>query len=143
MAETWTERIAVCPALEDRKESGGAGRVRTALLFGKRRLNLYFGSRKTLDGYDKMLSEYTLGVPGLFSLPIRIVRERLIPYTLRTGRCVEPEEMAERLRRDLVNGTEGQILQLDFVSGESGGLFVLTLRAHCIENIAEMRELTP
>ena len=143
MAETWTERTAVCPALEERKEASGAGHSRFALLFGKRRLNLYIGSRKTLDGYDKMLSEYTLGVPGLFSLPIRIVRERLIPYTLRPERCAEPEQMAEDLRRELMNGTEGQLLRLDFVSGESGGLFVLTLRAHCIENIAEARENAP
>lgn len=143
MAETWTERIAVCPAIEERKEAAGAGRSRFALLFGKRRLNLYFGSRKTLDGYDKMLSEYTLGVPGLFSLPIRVVRERLIPCTHRAERCAEPEEMAERLRRDLVGGTEGQILQMDFSSGESGGLLIVTLRAHCIENIAEERAQTP
>ena len=143
MAETWTERIAVCPAIEERKEAAGAGYSRFALLFGKRRLNLYFGSRKTLDGYDKMLSEYTLGVPGLFSLPIRVVRERLIPCTHRAERCAEPEEMAERLRRDLVGGTEGQILQMDFSSGESGGLLIVTLRAHCIENIAEERAQTP
>ena len=136
MAETWTEHIAVCPALEDRKESAGAGHGRVAILFGKRRLNLYLGSRKTLDGYDKLISETALGVPGLFSLPIRIVRERLIPYRLSSAPCLEPEKMAEHLLRKLESDTEGQILQFDFVSGESGGLFSLTLRAHCIENIA-------
>ena len=90
-----------------------------------------------------MLSEYTLGVPGLFSLPIRIVRERLLPCAHSAANCVEPKKMAQRLLRELVNGTEGQILQTDFVSGESGGLFVLTLRAHCIENIAAAGESEP
>ena len=137
MAETWTESVAVCPVLAERKNSADRGRSRFALLFGKRRLNLYFGSRKTLDGYDKMLSEYTLGVPGLFSLPIRIVHERLLPYTVSAEPCCEPENMAERLCHALMNETRGQILQLDFVSAERGGLYILTLRAHCIENIVQ------
>ena len=140
MAETWQELLAVRPASEELKTPRGLSYSRFALVFGKRRINLYLGSGKTLDGCDKMVTEYTLGVSGLFTAPLRLVRERLIPYASREGTDPDIAGMAEGLRALLEAQTEGQILDSRLSSAASRGLLTVTLRAHCIENIARTRE---
>lgn len=140
MAETWYELSAVHPKTEELKTPKGLRRSRFALILGKRRLNLYFSSGKAIDGCDKIISEYTLGAGELFSLPIRIVRERLVPYALSPAPDYDPEETARRLYAFLERRTEGQILSHSFTPGQMGDLHVLTLRAHCTENIARPKE---
>ena len=140
VAETWRELTAVRPAAETEKTPGRWRHSRFALIFGKRRLNLYFSSGKAIDGCDKIISEYTLGAGELFSLPIRIVRERLVPYVLSPAPDYDPEETARRLYAFLERRTEGQILSHSFTPGQTGELHVLTLRAHCTENIARPKE---
>ena len=140
MADTWYELCAACPVREVLKTPAGIPHSRFALVFGKRRLNLYIGSRKTIDGCDKIISEYTLGLEGLFSTPIRLVRERFVPYQTHTGDDYDPSETGRRLYALLESRTEGQILESSLTPGRAGDLYVLTLRAHCTENIAVPRE---
>ena len=136
MADTWYELSAVCPVEERLKTPAGVPHSRFALVFGKRRLNLYIGSGKTIDGCDKIISEYTLGMPGLFSTPLRLVRERFVPYRESPGDDYDPKAAGERLYALLEVRTEGQILESALTPGRAGELHVLTLRAHCTENIA-------
>ncbi|MDO4990254.1 MAG: sporulation protein YqfD [Eubacteriales bacterium] len=140
MAETWRELIAVRPAEETLKTPRSFGISRFALQFGKKRVNLYFGSGKALDGCDKIVAEYTLGVKGLFSTPLRLIRERIVPYDTRVGTDPDPVGMAERLASLLTLSAEGQILERSVSRAEARGLQTVTLRAHCIENIAQTRE---
>ncbi len=140
MAETWYELSAVCPQKEDLKKPAVGSHSRLALLFGKRRLNLYFSSGKAIDGCDKIISEYPVGIKGLFSFPIRLVRERIVPYNTAPGSTYSPGESKQRLYALLERKTEGQILSSSFSPGRAKGLFVLTLRAHCTENIAQPPE---
>ena len=140
MADTWYEISAVCPVKETLKSRTGFPHSRFALVFGKRRLNLYIGSGKTIDGCDKITSEYTLGLEGLFSTPVRLVRERFVPYETRDGDDYNQAAAGRRLYALLENRTEGQILTWNLSPGCSGELYVLTLRAHCTENIAVSRE---
>ena len=140
MAETWRELIAVRPAAETLKTPGSLGFSRFALQFGRKRVNLYFGSGKALDGCDKIVAEYTLGVKGLFSTPLRLIRERIVPYDSFVGSDADPEGMAERLASLLTLSAEGQILESFVSCAEARGLQTVTLRAHCIENIAQTRE---
>ncbi|MBQ9685487.1 MAG: sporulation protein YqfD [Oscillospiraceae bacterium] len=142
MAETWVELNAVCPLEEELKTPTGFSHSRFALIFGKRRVNLYFSSGKAIDACDKIISEYTLGMEGLFSLPIRVVRERIVPCRYTVGDGCDREAMARRLYTGLEQDTEGQILQYSLTEGSDGGLYVLTLRAHCNENIAAPVERT-
>ena len=136
MADTWYELSAVCPVKGWLKTPAGLPHSRFAVVFGKRRLNLYFGSGKTIDGCDKIISEYTLGIPGLFSTPIRLMRERFVPYKTSAGDDYDPNETGRRLYALLESRTEGQILESSLTPGRAGELYVLTLRAHCTENIA-------
>ena len=141
MADTWYELTAVRPLREALKSPRGVPRSRFALVFGKKRVNLYFGSGKAIDGCDKIISEHTLGIPGLFSTPIRLVRERFAPYKLTLGTDCDASELGRRLYALLESGTEGQILSYSLTPGRMGELFALTLRAHCIENIALSRTI--
>ena len=140
MAETWYEISAVHPKTEERKTPKGLRRSRFALILGKRRLNLYISSGKAIDGCDKIISEYTLGAGELFSLPIRVVREQLVPYENSPAPDYDPALTARRLYAMLESRTEGQILSHSFTPGQEGELYVLTLRAHCTENIARPEE---
>ena len=142
IADTWYEISAVCPKEEELKSAAGFPHSRFALVFGKRRVNLYFGSGKTIDGCDKIILEYTLGMDGLFSTPVRLVRERFVPYRSASGNDYNPTETGRRLYAMLESQTEGQILSWSLSPGPIGELHALTLRAHCTENIAQPREIT-
>lgn len=141
MADTWYELTALRPLREALKSPHGVPHSRFALVFGKKRVNLFVGSGKALDGCDKILQEYTLGIPGLFSTPIRLVRERFVPYKLTGGTDWDASELGRRLYALLENRTEGQILSYSLTPGRTGELYALTLRAHCLENIAISRTI--
>ncbi len=140
MADTWYEISAVCPEKEQLKTPAGVPHSRFALIVGKKRVNLYIGSGKTIDGCDKIITEHTLGLEGLFSTPIRLVRERFVPYKTAPGDDYDPGGTGRRLYALLEQRTEGQILSHTLSPGKSGELHVLTLRAHCLENIAQPEE---
>ena len=136
MADTWYELSALSPARELLKTPAGIPHSRFALVLGKKRVNLYIGSGKTIDGCDKIISEYTLGWKGLFSTPVRLVQERFVPYKTAPGDDYDPGRTGRQLRTLLEARTEGQILSCSLSPGRSGEMHVLTLRAHCLENIA-------
>ncbi len=136
LADTWHELSAVCPVREEVKEPGLLSHSRFALVFGKRRINLYFDSGKAIDGCDKIIHEYKLGVEGLFALPVTLVREELIPYDTELQQAYDREAMAQQLEKELLEDVEGEVLSQSFSQGESGGTYVLTLRSHCLEDIA-------
>jgi hypothetical protein len=138
MAETWYELSAVHPKTEELKTPKGLRRSRFALILGKRRLNLYFSSGKAIDGCDKIVSEYTLGQRGLFALPIRVVRETVVPCRTRETKAGFAD-IAARLMTRLQSGLEGQVLEHSCTAAEKDGLLMVTLRAHCMENIALAR----
>ncbi|MBQ1235544.1 MAG: sporulation protein YqfD [Oscillospiraceae bacterium] len=141
MADTWYEIDSVCPEEMDIKNHGGLVRHRFALVFGKRRINLYFSSGKAIDECDKIINDYNLGVEGHFALPLRLVHEKIQPYEVSSGKAYDTETMGRELFRQLSDSTAGQILQTSLTESHARGLYVLTLRAHCIENIALTQEL--
>ena len=141
MADTWAELNAVCPETGQLKQPKGVTRSRFAIIFGKRRVNLYLSSGKAIDGCDKIVAEYTLGAEGLFALPLRIVKESYVPYGLSEGTGYDADAMKLHLSALLNAGTDGQVLQQSFTEANADGLFVVTLRAHCLENIAVDRTI--
>ena len=48
----------------------------------------------------------------------------------------EYQKIREGIRTQLLEGMDGEVLSRSFSEGESGGLYVLTLRSHCLEDIA-------
>ena len=141
MADTWYEIDSVCPEQEQIKNSGGFVRHRFALIFGKRRINFYISSGKAIDECDKIINEYALGLEGFFALPVKLVHERIVSYDTVSSQGYDTQAMSRQLARLLETEAKGQILQSTFTESISDGLYVLTLRAHCIENIARTQEI--
>lgn len=141
-ADTWYELNAVEPAVSERKGESGRVRSRFALRFGKNRINLFAGSRKELDGYDKIVHEYNMGVEGLFRLPVSLIREE---YRLCSREAVAPRGTgaAARLQAALRERIEGELVQTSRHESVKGGFAYATLRAQCRENIAQTAERTP
>lgn len=142
-AETWRELIAVCPLEMLQIREPGATSRRFALVFGKNLLNLGKNQGKGLDECDKIVHEYTLGAEGLFSLPLRLrmeERRALLPTDAEARRT---GEMEQALLRRLEEETDGEILETSFSAGQRDGLLIVTLQAHCLENIAKTKEFEP
>ena len=139
-ADTWYELSAVCPAQMQEKTPRAGVHRRFALKFGKSRYNFYFSSGNTVDGCDKIIHNYKLGVEGLFALPVTLIEEELRPYTAAESGFTQTAEMSARLLEYLEKTVTGEILTSSVTEAESGGLIVVTMRAACIENIAAVRE---
>ena len=142
-ADTWREMTAVCPAEMQLKTPHGRTKHRLAIKFGKNRVNFYFSSGNTVDGCDKIIHNYKIGAEGLFALPVTFVVEELRPYKLESAAYSDAEGMADRLQKQLASSVTGEILSSSVTVGAGKGLTVVTLRAACVENIAEVREYIP
>ena len=140
-AETWYERTAVCRLEEPIKTEKTKIARRFAIKLGKSRINFYFDSGKNIDGCDKITKEYKLGIKGLFTLPVSIITEQYICYDYAAGECCTARELEDRLKDWLENSIDGKIETISFSHAESGGLLLVTMRAKCLENIAETAEL--
>ena len=77
---------------------------------------------------------------GVFALPVTLVVEKIIPY--RTEGSVKPDTgaMSQRLYESLEKSVDGEVLSHSAVSGSREGLEIVSLRASCLENIAELCE---
>ena len=95
---------------------------------------------KLLTDVIKSLQNIHLG-QRLFALPLRIVKESYVPYELSEGTGYDADAMKLHLSALLDAGTDGQVLQQSFTEAGADGLFVVTLRAHCLENIAVDRTI--
>lgn len=138
LADTWQEISAVCPLQEDVKEPSLVSRSRFAVILGKRRINLYFDSGKAIDECDKIIYEYNLGVEGLFALPVTFIREELRSYDVQPQAAYDRQLMEQQLGKVLMDRVKGQILSQSFTAGESKELYIVTLRSHCLEDIAKV-----
>lgn len=142
-ADTWYELSAVCPAQMQEKTPRAGVRRRFALKFGKSRYNFYFSSENTVDGCDKIIHNYNAGIRGLFALPVTLVVEELRPYRLSGAVPADTAAMGARLEARLEDGLRGVVLSSSVTEGDNGGLAVVTLRAACRENIAQVKEYDP
>lgn len=142
-ADTWYDLSAYCPAEETGKTDETKKTFRFALKIGKKRINFYFSGGNDIDGCDKIIHEYKLGVEGLFLLPVSLIREEICRYeTAPKSSSGAEEEMRQTLYAYLSAAVDGEILSANYSVSESEGLLCVTLHAHCLENIARIREIT-
>ncbi len=141
-ADTWYELTALCPPARAKQSADRGRRGRLALKIGGKRINFYQNAGKTIDGCDKIVHEYNLGIEGLFRLPLGLVWEELRPYRASGVACGSGEETGQRLLASLVEQIEGEIVSAGLSMAELDGMTVVTLRAQCRENIARSVELT-
>ncbi len=135
-AETSWELTAVQPLEAAQKTGRARFFTRYALKIGKNRYNFYAGSGKMLDGYDKIVHEYNLGIKGLFATPVSLVREELICTKTEPGPAAEEERMKRQLLELLTRRIDGEVLSESFRVEREDGLLKVSMTARCLENIA-------
>lgn len=147
-ARTWYELTAAAPLIRTERGAETSSHSRWALVIGKTRLNFYGDSGKMDIGCDKIISEYPLALEGVFTLPVKLIRERYVEYEI-VEREADRAELEERLKAALLAELEsrldgrGEALSATFSAAESGGLLTVTLRAECEQNIAVETPVSP
>ena len=136
-ADTWYELTAVCPPAARGKGPAAGKTRRFGLKIGDRSIFFYGKSRKTLDGYDKIVHEYNLGLDGLFALPLSLLTETRTRRAPAEPQTADVQAMRERLEAGLRERIDGEIVSLSFSELTRGGAVYVTLRARCFENIAK------
>lgn len=140
-ARTWYEMSASAP-LEYSGLEQSDSRTRWGLVIGDKRINFYLGSSQTPAGCGKIITEYPLAWEGVFTLPVTLVREQTLEYDSAAA-AEDEEELSGRLEAVLRSTLErelsgrGEILDAQFTSSASDGRLVVTMRAECMEDIAE------
>lgn len=144
LARTWYEITAQTELTEQKKSYTGEEKNKFALIIGKTRINFYGNSGISEQCCDKIIFEYKAAVPGVFTLPITLVRENFKEYeTAGADKAAEAEvkrlehTLLSRLEQEL--GKDGKSVSCSFSKYEKGGVLYVTLRAECLENIAISR----
>ncbi|MGI5979171.1 MAG: sporulation protein YqfD [Oscillospiraceae bacterium] len=147
IAETYQELTAELPLTTLEKRPTGRERTRLALLFGRKRINFYKESRIFGGNCDTIIKVHKLGVEGLFELPAAFVTETRQAYTLEETAVSEDDARARlqallesELKRRI--GADGEIESAEYSYAVVDGYAVVTLRAHCRQNIAEEQPMT-
>lgn len=136
-ALTHHEEAAVSPVMVKKKTEHKVPRNRFALRAGKIRINFYLNSVNTVDECDKIIHNYKIGKKGVFSFPLTLVHEKILPYKTETVVLDESESMGKRLSERLRSGTDGEILSESVSHNSDGELLTVTYSCECLENIAE------
>lgn len=142
---TWYALRCQVPLVVEEKQYTGEETVQRALLFGKKRVNLYFSSSISGDTYDKMITWKKCRLPGDIALPVTVETETLRAYTLTERRRTEQEALrladtvlSERLAAYL---TEGEVLSRELTYETVEDTLLVTLTAECEEQIGKFVDL--
>lgn len=146
-ARTWYELTAILPLEYTEKVYTGETHDRFSLVIGDKRINFCRNSGILSVKCDNIISEHKLGIGGLFTLPVSVVRERSEEYELQTSGYSEAQ--ARRLLEAILNdellqsiGADGEVVESEFTISVLNGYAVGTLRAECRQNIAAEEPLT-
>ena len=135
-ALTCHEIKAVYPSKLPQKTALKNSRQRFALIFGKKRINLYLNSRNTMLECDKIITEYNLGLDGLFALPVTVVKEELRTYRMQDTSLDLSELISSQQLEKLAGRIDGELEHSSFSLADTGELCYVTVYAHCLEDIA-------
>lgn len=138
---TWYTLRCQVPLVAAEKRYSGEEMVRRALLIGKKRVNLYFGSSISGDTYDTIINWEKCVLPGDVALPVTVVTETLRAFeaverrrseeeALRLGETVLEERLAGLLE-------EGTVLSRELTGEIAGDTLLVTLCAECEEQIGK------
>ncbi|MCD8375613.1 MAG: sporulation protein YqfD [Oscillospiraceae bacterium] len=136
-ARTWRTLTAEAPLQSGEKSYTGRATSRWSLNFFSLRVQFYKNSGISYVMYDKIKETYplTLGI----GLPVSLTRETLREYAAaETDTNADAAELEQRLLQRLeriLEGREGEILEVSFSETRRDGLLTVTLTAQCSEKI--------
>lgn len=132
-------------ALEsEKKQKTDTSKTRYAIIFGKTRINLYFGSSLTPENCDRIISIEEIQLNEHFVLPISLYCETITPYETQAV-THEAEELAAQLEYGAKCSVqkrlnEGSISSVESEIREENGAAVVRARIWCYEQIGESVE---
>lgn len=142
---TWYNLTCKVPLTVFRKQYTGRESAQKAVLFGKRRLNLYPGDSVSDTSWDKQLQWIPWALPGDIPLPVTVETALYREYEI-----VEQERTVEEalaladltLTQRLAGYVgDGKVLSRSLAYTVEEGLLVVTLTAECEEQIGQFVEL--
>lgn len=147
-ARTWYELTAILPMEYTEKVYTGDVKRCCSLKIGHSRINFYGNSGIWGEKCDKITREKSLGVEGVFTLPVSLVYMSMEEYELQTAVMDEDiarERLEQVLNRELIDslGEDGEVTEVKFSFSVTDGFGVGTLRAECLEDIAKEENLMP
>ena len=137
MARTWHTITVSAPAAQPAKRYTGKTRSQYALIFGNRRINLYFGSGITGNTCDKIVEKYDLRLSDTMVLPAALVRQTYVFYELDEIENAESraQEMAATTERRLRESIDGEVLEFTWSRDEDAAGLTIRCTATCEEQI--------
>lgn len=147
LARTWHEISVFMPLEYSEKQYTGDSDRRFALIIGDKRINFYRNSGILGSECDIIISEYKLGIDGIFTLPVTLVCESSEGYES-VQASISEEYSRQRLEEialaelDRRVGKDGEIVSQQFSFCVSEGCGIVTLRAECRQDIAVERQMT-
>jgi similar to stage IV sporulation protein len=145
-ARTWYTISARLPGQSMVKEYTGKEKIKTALIIAGKRINFSLNSGIEWPDYDKITLERTIELPMGGILPVTFVTERYLQYEAKTV-SITQQQAEELLMPELMQRLEeeidgGEIADYSYETTVSGGGVTVTLKAECIEQIAQERKFT-
>ena len=143
-ARTWRTKVAATPEIYGEKVQSGEPETCIWLEFGKHRIKIFGNSGILTADCDKMSNRKNLSLPGGLQLPVAVLTETYVPYTLRDAFL--EEQAAEDRLMDYVERTTLADMQAGEIRGRSGslelgnGVYRLKSVLECHEMIAETVE---
>ena len=138
---TWYSLGCKVPLTVMKKVYTGEEINRRAILFGKKRVNLYIDSRNPGDTCDKIISQKKCVLPGNIPLPVTIVTETLRIYEVTPARRSEKDALAladtvltDRLAAYIGDGV---VVNRALTCDRAGDILICTLAAECEEQIGK------
>lgn len=139
-ARTWYEISEKIPLEYISKRYTGETKSKKSIIIGNYRINLYISGRISLDLCDKIIYRHRPSLPGGLLLPFEIVTSEYREYDA-VSAALSPEQAESILRERLMQRLRGEIngtaTSLEFETENDGEYITVTLRAECLENIAE------
>lgn len=123
-----------------KKQYSGKKKTQFALILGKKRLNLYFGSGISGGSCDKIIEHKKLWLSDSVVFPISLIKQSYEYYDIEqvtyTAKDVSVE-MTERLICYLENNMDGEVTLHEEQTEEKEGAAVLHMKAKALEQIGE------
>lgn len=138
---TWYTLQCYVPLTTQKKTYTGEEITRKAILFGKKRVNLYIDSSNSGDTCDKIIESVKCVLPGDIPLPITIVTQTLRLYEVTPAKRREKDALAladtvltDRLAAYLDGG---RVVSRSLTCEAVDGMLHCTLTAECEEQIGQ------
>lgn len=137
-ARTWYNKARKLNLNTKRKLYSGEEKTKYALVFGKKRINLYFDSSISADSCDKIVEVKRIKISDYLSLPVALVKQTYVFYET-SEETLDAKQVSAfmeiRAKQQIEAIIDGEIVSINHKIKSEGNSAVLYTSAECVENI--------